>query len=496
MNIILRKVRGISGLTPLFRPVGSAVAAADAFTPAFSPVRMLAILVVALLVVALLTFLSPGHALASPEHSLIAAPVLGSLAVKLREKETEIGAKQDKIASVFKEAGDTVDFNKPAVLTLVGAKDSKEVVEKVKAMNAELSDLGKERDSLAEMKKIQDEVEQRRNTPAKDLPLPGPDDGNPERTVRKSLGQIIVGSIAFKKAKSDRGQFGSDEKGFGIPELKTLFQTTAGWAPESTRVPGLIIDKATRPIQVLDVIPSGNTGQAAVKYMEETTRVHNAAERAEAAVYAEDQFVLTERSETVRSIGSSIPVTDEQLDDVEGIQSYLDQRLTFGCRQRLDNQILNGDGNAPNLTGILNKAGIQTQAKAADNAPNAFYKAMVKVRVTGRAFPSAHIMHPTDWQGIRLLQTADGIYIWGSPSEAGPERMWGAGVVQADSIAQGTGLTGDFVNFIQLYERKGLEVLVGYVNDDFTKGKRTIRAGLRVALAIYRAAAFCTVTGL
>jgi HK97 family phage major capsid protein len=83
-------------------------------------------------------------------------------------------------------------------------------------------------------------------------------------------------------------------------------------------------------------------------------------------VYAEDQFVLTERSETVRSIGSSIPVTDEQLEDVEGIQSYLDQRLGSAVRQRLDNQILNGDGNAPNLTGILNKAGIQTQAKAAD----------------------------------------------------------------------------------------------------------------------------------
>jgi hypothetical protein len=60
----------------------------------------------------------------------------------------------------------------------------------------------------------------------------------------------------------------------------------------------------------------------------------------------------------------------------------------------------------------------------------------------------------------------------------------------------GHGLTGDFVNFIQLYERKGIEVLVGYVNDDFTKGKRTIRAGLRVALAIYRAAAFCTSPGL
>jgi HK97 family phage major capsid protein len=496
MNIILRKVRGISGLTPLFRPVGSAVAAADAFTPAFSPVRMLGMLALAICVVMALFFVSAGHAYGATEHSLMAVPVMGSLAVKLREKETEIGAKQDKIGEVFKAAGDDADFSKPAVLALLGAKDTKDAVEKVRALNNELTDLGKERDSFAELKRIQDENERRQNTPAKDLPLPGPDDGNPERTVRKSLGQIIVGSIAFKKARSERGQFGSDEKGFGIPELKTLFQTTAGWAPESTRVPGLIIDKATRPIQVLDIIPSGNTGQAAVKYMEETTRVHNAAERAEAAVYAEDQFVLTERSETVRSIGSSIPVTDEQLEDVEGIQSYLDQRLGFGCRQRLDNQILNGDGNAPNLTGILNKAGIQTQAKAADNAPNAVYKAMVKVRVTGRAFPSAHIMHPTDWQGVRLLQTADGIYIWGSPSEAGPERMWGANVVQADSIAQGTALTGDFVNFIQLYERKGLEVLVGYVNDDFTKGKRTIRAGLRVALAIYRAAAFCTITGL
>jgi hypothetical protein len=69
-------------------------------------------------------------------------------------------------------------------------------------------------------------------------------------------------------------------------------------------------------------------------------------------------------------------------------------------------------------------------------------------------------------------------------------------VAQADSIAQGTGITGDFVTFIQLWVRRGVEIAVGYNSSDFVNGRKTIRAGMRVALSIYRAAAFSTVTGL
>jgi HK97 family phage major capsid protein len=230
--------------------------------------------------------------------------------------------------------------------------------------------------------------------------------------------------------------------------------------------------------------------------MEETTLTHAAAERAENAVYAESAFALTERSETVRSIGASVPVTDEQLDDVEGVQSYLEQRLTFGNMQRLDGQVVIGDGIAPNLLGLKNKAGIQVQAKGADPNPDAIYKAAVLVRLTGRAIPNAAIMHPTNWQAIRLLKTADGIYIWASPVEAGPERLWGLQIVLSDADAAGIAYVGDFANFCMLFERKGMEVQVGYVNADFLNGRRTIRAGLRVAFAVFRAAAFCQVTGL
>src|SRR5690606_36472185 len=159
-----------------------------------------------------------------------------------------------------------------------------------------------------------------------------------------------------------------------------------------------------------------------------------------------------------------------QLEDVAQAQSYINGRLAFGVRQRLDSQILVGDGSAPNLRGIKNVVGIQTQARGADPIPDAFFKAMRKIRVTGRATPTHHVMHAEDWEQVRLLRTADGVYVWGNPSEAGPERMWGLPVVQCEADSAGTGYVGSFLPaWVSLFERRGIDVQIGYVNAQFTK---------------------------
>jgi HK97 family phage major capsid protein len=506
MQIVLRKINGRFDAAIATQSGGAlrVLPGARSVSDALTSPAMLFVLGLAFLIAFAIAWLTTGHA--SPllaaggahalmgTHAMVGVPVLGSVAIKA--VQDEMAAKQQKLHDAFEKAGDKMDFNNTDFLALVGAKDSSEAVGKIREMNTELEDLGKKRDGLAEMERIAEGNRKRRSDPVAAIQFPNGDEREQTEKARKSqrsLGQIIVESHAFKSFKQHRQPVDSLEADV---ELKTAFTTSAGWSPQSIRVPGLVIEKATRPVQILDIIPTGPTTQAAVVYMEETTRTHSAAERAENATYAESAFALTQRSETVRTIGDSVPVTDEQLDDVDQVQAYLDQRLTFGVNQRLDNQVINGDGNAPNLTGIVNKAGIQTQAKGADPAQDAFYKAMVNVRVTGRAIPTAHIIHPLDWQGIRLQRTADGIYIWGSPAEAGPERMWGLMVAQADSIAQGTGITGDFATFIQLWVRKGVEIAVGYNSADFINGRKTVRAGMRVALAIYRAAAFSTITGL
>jgi HK97 family phage major capsid protein len=398
----------------------------------------------------------------------------------LKDAEGRLKAKQDELGSIFAEAGEGLDLSK--VKSIPGAADSKAVAEHIRELNKEVGDLAKEVESLAEVKKAADE--QAARAERGEVDEPGRNDAPP---AIKSFGEAFTKSDAYK-AKGREAHLDFD--------LKTLMTTSAGWAPETTRT-GKVVEEQTRPIQVLDLIPQTSTNQAAVVYMEETTFTNNAAEAAEGGTYGEAALALTEQSSTVRKVAVFLPVTDEQLEDEAQARSYVNNRLPFMLRQRLDGQVLTGDGTAPNLRGVNNVVGIQTQAKGADPTPDAVYKAIVKVRVTGRAQPNAFIAHPNDWQDVRLLRTADGIYIWGSPSEVGPERIWGLQVVQSDAQTENTGVVGDFANYSELALRRGIDVQVSNSHGTyFVEGKQAIRADLRAALIFYRPQAFCTVTGI
>jgi HK97 family phage major capsid protein len=230
--------------------------------------------------------------------------------------------------------------------------------------------------------------------------------------------------------------------------------------------------------------------------MEKTTYTVSAAEIAEAGTYPESVYVWTERTSPIQKLADSIPVTDEQIDDVDQMASLLDADLRFGLLQKLDSQVVVGTGTPPQIRGILNYSGIQTQARATDPHFDAIFKAITKVRAVGRAEPDAIVIHSTDWQTVRLLRTADGIYLMGNPSDPGAQQLFGIPVFINEVLTAGTALVGDFARYARLKEKKGLEVLVGYSGTQFVEGKKTLRVDMRVAMVVRRAAAFCTVTGL
>jgi HK97 family phage major capsid protein len=239
------------------------------------------------------------------------------------------------------------------------------------------------------------------------------------------------------------------------------------------------------------------TTRDTIKYMKETTLTNNAAETLESGAYGEAALALTEQSDEVEKIAVFLPVTDEQLEDVAALAGYINSRLTYMLRARLDGQILVGDGSTPNLLGTLNLASLLSQAKSTDPTPDAFYKAMTQVRVTGFAEPSVCFIHPNDWQSIRLLRTADGIYIFGNPMQAGPSQLWGVPVVQTTRETENTGIVGDYRGFSNLYMRRGVTLKVTDSHaSNFTQGVQVIRADMRVAMVHYRDTAFCKVTGI
>jgi HK97 family phage major capsid protein len=407
----------------------------------------------------------------------------------LKEKEGALTAKRTELAGIFAEAGQEMDLTK--VKSIKGTTVDKAA--HIRKLNDEQTALGKEVDDL---KAVQRAAERTRasSDPDSDGTGEGGSDYGPKagsRPATKSFGQMFVESQAYKGKEGKVGPQATLDI-----ELKTLLTTTAGWDPEETRT-GRLVEFATRPLQVAQIVPTTTTTQSAVQYMEETTFTNAAAEVAEGGTYPEAALAFTEQTSIVRKIATFLPVTDEQLEDEPRIRGVIDNRLPFMVRQRLDLQILTGNGTAPNLRGILNVVGIQTQAKGTDPVPDAVYKAIVKVEVTGQAVADTVVMHPNDWQDVRLLRTADGIYIWGNPSDAGPERIWGLRVVRAQALTENTGLVGDFANFSELAVRRGIDVQVSNSHSTyFVEGKQAIRADLRAALVIYRPAAYCTVTGI
>lgn len=405
----------------------------------------------------------------------------------LSEAEAKLSAKQKALASIFEEAGPELDMSKVKSLG-----DSVDVVDHIRQANAELTEIGQEVVRLREVANAAQAVK------GGDAPGVVPGDSRPSGRSSKTFGDLFVESAAYRDKTGDRGpeaHLDIDLKALAHPQ-NALFETGAGWAPETTRT-GRVVEFATRPLQVVDVVPIGSTSQAAVVYMEETTFTNNAAEIAEGGTYPESALALTERSSPVRKVGTWLPVTDEQLEDEAQAAGYVNRRLPFMVRQRLDAQILVGNGTAPNLRGFLNTAGIQTQAKGADPTPDAVYKAIVKVETVGQAMPNAVMFNPLDWQDVRLLRTTEGIYIWGSPSEQGPAFIWGLPVVTAQALTENTALVGDFLNYSELAVRRGIDVQITNSHSTFfIEGKQAIRADMRAALVVYRPAAFCTVTGV
>lgn len=406
-----------------------------------------------------------------------------------KEILAKLNAKRAELAAIFEKAKTKVDGQDRYDLTPVQLED-------VKARNAEIDDLAQQMEAAQAM----DEIFQKNqkairegNRPATQLPLGGESRTQQKREV-KTLGQMFVESEAYKQRERKR-DINVNLPEFDYLEAKTLMETGAGFAPQSIRT-GRVVEYAHRRPVVSDLIPQTPIEQAAVVYMEETTFTNNAATRAEGGQAGESALSYTERTKAIREIATFLPVTEIQLEDVPVAQSLIDNRLLTMLDLTEEDQLLTGDDNAPNLGGFHTIVS-QSQAKGSDPTPDAIYKAMTKVRATGFAEPSAAVFHPNDWQDIRLLRTVDGIYIWGSPAEAGPERIWGLPAVITTAETENTALLGDFQLYSEIFRRRGANIVVSNSHSDFfIKGKLAIRADKRLALAIYRATAFCKVTSI
>jgi len=246
--------------------------------------------------------------------------------------------------------------------------------------------------------------------------------------------------------------------------------------------------------------------------MVESTFTNAAAETAEptsatTGAYPESDLTFTETSFPVRRIGHWMQVTRQNLEDLAFIQAYIDGRLLQGLARREDNQILNGNGTAPNLTGILNTSGILNLDSAyftanpvkgsgtnAEN-PNRIRRAITRLRLSsvGGANPSFIVANPADVEVWETVLDGSNRWLMGGPAADGVRTMWGLPVLQSENIASRTALVGDGTMAAVVDRKMGTIYSTDSHSDYFIRGILVILAEERIALPVFRAAAFAKV---
>lgn len=318
----------------------------------------------------------------------------------------------------------------------------------------------------------------------------------------KSIGEMFTESQAYKSMGShevERRPYAFTSAEADVQRvLKTVMTTAAGYAPPNDRT-SIVVPFAQRSPMLADIIPSDPTTLSSIKYMEETTALAGTNANVsitEGNAKFENTLAFTERTVAVETIGTWLPVTVQQLDDVPGIRGIIDNRLMEFLRLKEEDLLLTGTGTPPQISGFLDHS-VNTQARGTDSNADAIFKAIQFCRVTGFAEPDAIVMHPDNFTPIVLYKSTTGEYAFSPLSmDGGVTRLWGKVLVLSTAITSGTALVGAFRLYSHISRKMGMTIQVGLNSDDFTKNKRTILAEFRESLEVYRDAAFTKVTDL
>lgn len=315
-------------------------------------------------------------------------------------------------------------------------------------------------------------------------------EGNEGAKGADSIGAQFVKS-AEHKTFVERGLRGR----FGV-ELKNTVTNTVG-NTFSDRKPG-IVGGPFRIFTLEALLTSLPTSANAVDYVRENVFTNAAAETAEGVAKPESSITTTLVTEPVATVAHWLKISKQLAADNASLAAYINTRMVYGVNLRVENQIVAGNGTAPNIAGFTKAGnftahGYTAASLAAAGLLNNRFDLIGKILGDGQAgdYPAdAIVVNPTDWWTMRLSKDSQGRYLLGDPGSSVPPSLFGLPVVASNAITADNVLIASFAMAATFYNREGVVVEMSDSDvDNFTKNLITIRAERRCMLAVERPAA-------
>lgn len=260
----------------------------------------------------------------------------------------------------------------------------------------------------------------------------------------------------------------------------------------------------TRKLRVRDLLSTGTTDSARIRYIQENSYTNNAAMRQEASAFGESEFVHYSVDADVESLGTIMRLTKEMLADHKLLNSYLSARVPAKVLDVEDTQLLTGNGSAPNIQGLMASGGATAFDEASTGAFFDFFSAADQSGLVGEYdvlvaainqielqnySPTAILLNPTDYHKIWLKKATDGQYT--AYKDTAPLTIGGVPVFKSTAQTAGQFIVGDFSMGSQVFFREGMSL--EFSEEDSTNFQRnlvTLKASERLTQAIWLPNAF------
>lgn len=337
-------------------------------------------------------------------------------------------------------------------------------------------------------------------------------------------GDMFVQSEGFKAISdpSRRGQqwsTGPIEVGRPALQMKgTLLEgsgspgsgTGGGLVPVPQVAPGIVYT-LFQPLIVEGLISADLATTNTVRYVNEGTALSGAAGVAEGGTKPESTLALSTLDEPIKKVATVVTMSDELLEDVTSVQSFVNGRLSLFVNNEVERQLLRGAASSNEIQGLLASRNVPIYAggTAAGDKAAQLFKAMNGIRGSAFVEPEWIVCHPSDYQDLRLLKDTANQYLGGGPwlgaygggqqvaassqVTGATDSLWGKPVHVTALVGAGTALVGSSQS-ARVWNRGGLTVEATNSHaSNFVQDLVTIRAERRLALTVFRPGGFCEV---
>lgn len=359
---------------------------------------------------------------------------------------------------------ENVRLNEKMSALEVELKEAKDA-EAVKGLNAQVEALKEaQKESGIVLKKVKETVEAAQTV----------------RNVEGSIEAILAEkSSDFSMAKTKRHDFNFALDTKVVGDMTFANNLSGGNMPQAQRLEG-INDIVEREARVYGRVPKLSVSGNTVDWVYETAQEGAAAGTAEGSAknQIDNNFVVT--SVSLLKQTAYFKVSTEMLDDVAFMASWLRNKLIVRLFNRIDSQVIEGDGTGTNLNGLVTQAtafAAGSFALAVDNANDVdvLVVAANQIRTSEHMGALTILMHPDDVTSLKLekLSSTDKRYVERLAQVGASLTMDGIPIVETTAITAGTYLIGDMSKAL-IAEKGSIMVEVGLDGNDFTNNMRTI----------------------